>query len=264
MAIPRIARADLTAAALAKLHWRDAEAHEHRGGVDPGQIAHVLTMLGYSHEHGTIFTMECRADRRDSERYCGLFEACRHPTSDNDLEAHDHGDTMPCPDGGQHRMFRDVDYGSPGWHKDTRLCRFVDYCEFDEQIDNLDLKRGIYFVAVSYEDWQAGVVDLEVLATVGEPVDLGDVGINVAVRVDTAERLRFGLESDVRDILEAELLDDAVDYDPEDGTITINVDPAVRELVRYLDVEAANGLGPASTRQPHQRPIVTVNTGGRL
>jgi len=268
METPRIARADLTAAALAKLHWQ-----RHRDpSTPPAQTAHLLTVLGYDHDRGTISTVECRADRGDSERHCALFEACRHPTSDNDYEIHDHLDTMLCPDGGQHVMISDTDE-NPGWYKDTRRCRFAHYCDLSEPINDLNLGRGIYFVVVSFEDWAAGEVALEVIATVGEPVSAGVVSI--AAQVVGDDRLWFGLESDIRDILCSEL-EDEIEHDIEDGTITVNVVPAVRELVRYL--EGQPPTDPVSRQRPRpggladspalessrRRPIATINTGGLL
>lgn len=268
METPRIARADLTTAALAKLYWQ-----RHRSlSTPPAQTAHLLTVLGHDHDRGTISTVECRADRGDSQRYCALFEACRHPTSDNDYEIHDHLDTMSCPDGGQHVIISDTDSES-GWYKDTRRCRFAHYCDLSEPINDLDLGRGIYLVVVSYEDWTAGEVVLEVLATVGEPISAGVVNI-VAQAVDD-DRLWFGLESDIRDILCGEL-EEEVEHDLEDGTVTINVAPAVRELVRYLEGQPPTGSARCQTYLPagwaaspaletsRRRPIATIDTGGLL
>lgn len=260
MTIPRIARADLTATMVAKLYWR----RDQELGDVPRQPAHLLTVLGHDVEQGTIFAMECRADRSDTYRHCALFTECKHDTTDNDYESYDDGDTMLCPDGGRHIMFNANvdDYLMPGWHKDTRRCRFVHYCDLTESVTDLDLKRGIYFVEVAYEDWQAGEVNLAVVATVGEPVQPGAYAMRA--RAVTSDRLRFGLESDLRDILEAELTEDVVDYDPEDGSVTIDVDPVIRELVRYLNGGPPSGPTALPLETSRGQPIATIDAGGLL
>jgi hypothetical protein len=259
MTIPRIARADLTAATVAKLHWQRCEREN---AASLRQSAHLVTVLGSNIEQGTIFVVECRADRSDTRRYCALFDTCHHDTTDNDYESFDDGDETLCPDGGRHIMFNANvdDYLMPGWHKDTRRCRFAHYCDLTEPIAELDLKRGVYFVEVASEDWQAGEVNLAVIATVGEPVTPGAYAMRA--RAVTHDRLRFGLESDLNEILQAELTEDVVDYDPEECAITIDIDPAVRELVRYL------GGGPLSDLSAlpleASRPTITIDTGDLL
>ena len=261
--IPRIARADLTAAAghlnvMAKLHWR---RYLERGDT-PRRPGHLLTVLGNDAERGTTSVLECRADRGDAHRYCALFTPCRHATTDHDYESFDDGDEMLCPDGGRHFMLNANVHDAPGWYTDTRKCRFVDYCDLTDPIAELELRRGIYIIDVADVDWQSGEVALTTLATVGEPVQPGG-GCTIAARVSTAGRLRIGLESDLCDILEARLADE-VDYDPEEAEVTINVDPAVYELVRYLEGRPPSDPSALPLETSHRRPIATINTGGLL
>lgn len=258
MSIVRIARADLTAAMLAKLHWRRYQ----ECGETWRRPAHLLTVLGnHDAEQGTVFVVECRADRGDSHRYCALFEPCRHATTDHDYESFDDGDEMLCPDGGRHTMLSANVDDTPGWYTDTRRCRFVDYCDLIEPVIELELRRGIYIVDVADVDWQAGEVKLTVLATVGEPVQPD--GYAMRARVTTAGRLRIGQEADLYDILETALTED-VDYDSEEAVITINVDSAVHELVRYLEGRPPSGPRALPLETSYRRPIATIDTGGLL
>lgn len=229
--------------------------------IRPRQVAHLVTVVGAGSEHGTVYTVECRADRADKTRYCVWFSACRHSTSGSDFTSFDSGDEAPCPDGGRHVMFQERDDGAAGWYRDTRKCRFAHYLDLDEAINNLELKRGIYLVEVSYEDWQAGEVDLATIATVGEPVDPGV--ISISARAAGSDRLWFGLESDIRDILCSQLPEE-VDYDFEEGVVTIDVGSTVHELVRYLEGQPPSFQAPPPLSGGRHRPIHTINTGGLL
>lgn len=257
MTTPRIARAELTAVTLAKLYWqRHAELI-----TLPRQAAHVVTLLGFEADQGAITITECRADRGDSDRFCALLHECNHSTTDHDFEAFGDGDTMLCPNGGMHIMMSDAD-SNPGWYYDTRKCRFFDYCDMDEALDDLEIKRrGVYLIRIAEEDWQAGAVTLEVVATIGEPVS--GYAANT-VRAETDRPLRFGTESDIRDIVCAKLDEpEVVQFSPEDSAIVIQVDSLVDALTDYADGRPVGYRPRALSWEPsRRRPVATMDTGG--
>jgi hypothetical protein len=219
----------------------------------------VLTLLGSTEQDGVVYTLECRADRADPTRACARWEHCAHSGDPGGAE---HGETFPCVHGGEHR-WNGVDWTRPG-----RGCRLLDEDDLYDLIYDVSsanaheesLGRGVYLVGWVDDDrdGEAVLTRLTVLAQIGTSIPWPSLGGMAAIPTTATRYPGFGLEADVRELIEEALCDpdgEALSWEDMGGRLVVDANDAAHRVVRYFaepvartDLDRLYPLNPGPSR----------------